>query len=162
MHIKGKPFPFPSALAAYRTSRADYSMSFPLYGGATQVDDVQVTPLTAADLNILLASLSAWLASNPEYRVPGNDEPFQTTIVAHGGAVFVMLLESRETTCDIDFLGGYTDVLLENRGLNDPIELISKEIGAVGEEMELEGGWMNFMSDIAIGQIGDGVVDDEE
>src|SRR5260221_526726 len=87
MHIKGKPFPFPSALTAYHTSQADYSMSFPLYGGTTQVDDVQTIQLTAADLNILLASLSAQLASNPKYHIPGNDEPFQTTIIAPGGTV---------------------------------------------------------------------------
>ena len=114
-------------------------MSFPLYGGTAQVDDVQTIPLTTADLNILLISLSTQLASNPKYCIPGNDKPFQTTIVTHRGAVFIMLLKSCETTCDIDFLGGYTDVLLENRGLNDPIEPISKEIAPSPSQPNLPG-----------------------
>ncbi len=68
---------------------------------------------------------------NPKYRLPGNSEPFQTTIIVNGGAVFVKLLNSRKTTRDIDFVAAYTDALLEDNGLEDPIVLIC-QISAIG------------------------------
>ena len=35
-------------------------------------------------------------------------------------------------TVDIDYLAEYTDALPESEGLEDPIELVNKEIAAVG------------------------------
>ena len=95
---------------------------------------------------------------------PGRTEPHQTTIVVHGGAVFVKLLQSRATTYDIDYLSlaAYTDLLLESEGLLDSVVAISQEISAIGTEVGLVDSWMNFTADPVIGQIGDAVEVDEE
>ena len=111
-------------------------------------------PLTAADLDKLFALLSKRLIENPKFRLPDN-QPFQTTIVVHGGAVFVKLIQSRDTTDDIDYLAEFTDALLENKGIEDAIVLISEEISAITEEEGLDGEWMNFERDAVIAQIDD-------
>jgi len=107
--------------------------------GVEDTADTKSKPLTAADIDTYFAALSERLTRNPKYRIPGNNQPFQTIIVVHGGAVFVKLIESRQTTFDIDYLAAYTDLLLEDKGLEDPIVLINAEILAVGKDSEGEG-----------------------
>jgi hypothetical protein len=96
--------------------------------------------------------------NNSKYRLSGSDQPFQTTIVVHGGTIFVKLIKSRNITYDIEYLASYTDALLEGKRLMDSIELMSREIAATGVETQMA---MNFEADPVIAQIGDAIeVDD--
>jgi hypothetical protein len=118
-------------------------------------------PLSAKDLDALFRSLSEHLMKNEKYKLPGN-KPFQTIIVVHGGVVFVKLIGSRDTTFDIDFLAAYTDALLEEEGLMDPIEKLSQSIEAIGKEKDLGNSWMNFDADKVIEEIADGLEEEGE
>ena len=125
-------------------------MAFVVGEGSAQINNLAHTkPLTVADLDILSASLSARLIKNPKYHFPGNNKLFQTTVVVHGGAVSIKLLKSHEMMFDTILQRIYTIVLLEGRGFEDPIGLLSKEIAAVGKEAGLGDTRINSEGDAA-------------
>jgi hypothetical protein len=137
-------------------------MSFiPDKGAVATGNTAHETPLTVEDLDALFKSLSEHLMKNKQYKLPGN-KPFQTTIIVHGGVVFVKLIHSRDTTLDIDYLATYTDGLLEDRGLEDPIMYISQSIEAIGKEKDLGDTWMNFDAETVIGGIAEDFEDDND
>jgi hypothetical protein len=118
-------------------------------------------PLTAEDLDALFKALSEHLMTNKKYKLKGN-KPFQTTMIVHGGVVFVKLIGSRATTLDIDYLAAYTDALLEDKGFEDSIMYVSQSIEAIGKEKDLGNTWMNFDGEAVLEQIAEGLEDDDE